>query len=77
MFTVNLSRRYPADRLESLRGYISGFARFWVDCPYGEVMIRTAGPERMRHLEQLLANHSHLPELARKAREEMPEPSRG
>ena len=40
-------------------------------------MIRTASPSRMRHLEQRLANDDHLPELARKARQEASEPSRG
>jgi hypothetical protein len=40
-------------------------------------MIRTAGPERMRHLEQVMANDGHMAALARQAREQMPEPSRG
>ncbi|MCC6446431.1 MAG: phytanoyl-CoA dioxygenase family protein [Armatimonadetes bacterium] len=77
MFTINLCQRYPENRLPELRNYISGFARFWVDCPYSDTMIRTASAERTRHLEQVLNNSSHLPELSRKAREEMPEPSRG
>ncbi len=77
MFTINLSQRYPEDRLEDLRNYISGAARFWIDRLYSETMIRTAGPERMRHLEQVMANDGHLAELARQAREKMPEPSRG
>jgi hypothetical protein len=77
MFTINVSQRYPEDRLGDLREYVSGHARFWVERAYGEAMIRTAGPERMRHLEQIMANDSHLPELARQARERMTEPSRG
>jgi hypothetical protein len=40
-------------------------------------MVRTAGQQRQRHLEQVMANDGHLAELARKARETMPEPSRG
>ena len=44
------------------------------DC---EVMVRTAGPSRMVHLEQRMANDGHLAELSRKAREEMAEPARG
>ncbi|MCX8214072.1 MAG: hypothetical protein OTJ97_06140 [SAR202 cluster bacterium] len=40
-------------------------------------MVETANPARMVHLEQRLANDDHLPELVRKAREEMDEPSRG
>lgn len=77
MFTMNLCQRYPEGRLEDLRKYLSGGARFWVERGYGEAMIRTAGPERMRHLEQVLANDGRLAELSRKARETMAEPSRG
>jgi hypothetical protein len=77
MFTINLCQRYPDDRLEALRARISAFARYWIDRMYGEKMIRTAGPERMRHLEQCLANDGHLSELTRQAREKMTEPSRG
>jgi hypothetical protein len=77
MFTINLCQRYPENRLEDLRGYISGHARFWVERNYGEAMLRTAGPERMTHLEQVMANDGHLAELSRKARETMAEPSRG
>ena len=77
MFTMNCCQRYPEDRLEDLRNYISGGARFWVERGYGEIMIRTAGSERMQHLEQKLANDGHLAELSRQARETMVEPSRG
>lgn len=77
MFTINLCQRYPEPRLQDLRNYLNGFARFWVDRAYSEVMITTAGPERMRHLEQVMANDGHVAELSRKARETMPEPSRG
>ena len=77
MFTINLCERYPEERLEDLRKYMAGGARFWIKRVYGETMVRTAGPDRMRHLEQVLANDGHLAELSRKARETMPEPSRG
>jgi hypothetical protein len=77
MFTMNCCQRYPEDRLEDLRNYISGGARFWVERGYGEIMIRTAGSERMQHLEQKLANDGHLVGLSRQARETMSEPSRG
>jgi hypothetical protein len=40
-------------------------------------MLRTSSPERMVHLEQRLANDGRLPDLVRKAKEEMAEPSRG
>jgi hypothetical protein len=77
MFTINLCQRYPEEKLQDLREYIGGAARFWIDRAYGEKMVRTAGPERIKHLEQVMANDGHLAELSRKARETMPEPSRG
>ena len=77
MFTMNLCQRYPQDRLGVLRSYISRSARFWIDRNYGQKMVDTASPERMRHLEQVMANDGHLAELTRQAREEMAEPSRG
>ncbi len=77
MFTMNLCQRYPEARLHELRDYISGVSRFWVDRAYGETMMNTAGPQRRRHLEQVMANDGHIAELSRKARETMAEPSRG
>jgi hypothetical protein len=74
---MNLCQRYPEARLEELRQYMAGGARFWVERAYGEAMIRTAGPKRRRHLEQPLANDGHLAELSRQARGRMAEPSRG
>ncbi len=76
MFTFNLQQRYQEEDLPALREEIGRLAIYWADRAYGEKMIRTAGPARMRHLEQRLANDGHLAELARKARQEMPEPSR-
>ncbi len=77
MFTINLCQHYPAELLPELRDTIGGVSRFWVERAYGETMIRTAGPERMRHLEQVMANDGHVAELSRKARESMAEPARG
>ena len=77
MFTINLCQRYPDEHLDELRDYIRGYARFWIDRVYGDAMTRTAGGERMRHLEQMMANDGHLAELSRHARETMAEPSRG
>ena len=77
MFTINLCQRYPEDRLDDLRAYLGKSARFWIDRKYGEKMVRSATPERHRHLEQVMANDGHLAELSRKARETMAEPSRG
>ena len=77
MFTMNLCQRYSEERLQDLRNYIAGGARFWVEEGYGKAMIGTASPERLRHLEQVMANDDHLPELTRQAKERMKEPSRG
>ncbi|HEY8668320.1 MAG TPA: phytanoyl-CoA dioxygenase family protein [Tepidisphaeraceae bacterium] len=77
MFTMNLCQRYPREKLQDLRDYIAGAARFWIDRAYGKAMTETAGPQRMRHLEQVMANDGHLADLSRKARETMKEPSRG
>jgi hypothetical protein len=77
MFTINLCQRYPEDKLDDLRVYISGASRFWLDRVYGLAMVGTAGSDRMRHLEQVMANDGHLAELSQKARLEMKEPSRG
>ncbi|MBM3263658.1 MAG: phytanoyl-CoA dioxygenase family protein [candidate division Zixibacteria bacterium] len=77
MFTINLCQRYPEERLPDLRRYLEGFSRFWVDRAYSDIMIGTAGPSRMRHLEQVMANDDHIAALSAKAQETMPEPSRG
>ena len=77
MFTMNLCQRYPEDRTQELRDYLNGIARFWVERAYGPVMMETAGPQRLRHLEQVMANDGHLAELSRKAKEEAQEPARG
>ena len=77
MFTMNLCQRYPEDRLQDLRNYIGGAARFWIERSYGEKMVKTAGPGRMQHLEQVMANDGHLAELSRQAQSNMSEPARG
>ena len=76
MFTINCHARYPETRLDDLHNHISGLARFWLDRAYGEIMIRTAGTQRMKHLDQFLANDGHLTELSRHKRKVMTEPAR-
>jgi len=77
MFTLNLAQQFPEQRLGELRTYINGHARFWNERLYGERMIGTAGPQRLRHLSQGMANDYELAALTRKQRELMAEPSRG
>lgn len=78
MFTLNLSRQAdnPTD-LAELRGFINSAARFWVTQSHSDVMRRSASPERMRHLAQVMENEDELPELVRQAKASMAEPARG
>jgi hypothetical protein len=77
MFTLNLCQRYPDDRTHELRKYMSNWSRFWMTKGYEDFTLSTATPQRMRHLEQVLANDYELPALTQAARAKMPEPSRG
>jgi hypothetical protein len=77
MFTINMEQRYEEEDLPELRDAIASNSRFWLERNYGDLMVKTASPSRMVHLEQRMANDGHLAELSRKAREEMAEPSRG
>ena len=77
MFTMVLEQRYRDEDLPDLRNKIGTLSRWWMERAYGPTMIETAGPGRMVHLKQRLANDGHLAELSQKAREEMAEPSRG
>ena len=76
MFTINMEQRHAEQDLDEIRADIGNLARFWTERAYGDAMINTASPAKMRHLQQRLANDGHLPELVKKAREEMDEPSR-
>lgn len=60
MFTLNLSEHAAESQLPELRSYIGGFARFEVKSMIGPAMLAGAGPERMVHLEQALANNDVL-----------------
>jgi hypothetical protein len=58
MFTLNLQQRFPDQDLPRLREEVAASSRSRNDGSqgaYGETMTRTAGPRRMRHLEQRLA----------------------
>ncbi len=77
MFVLNLCERFPDDRIDELKKYMSNWSRFWMESAYEDLMIKTATPQRMRHLEQLMANDGHLAELTQKKRAVMAEPDRG
>ena len=77
MFTINCTARFADKDMQFLKNEIAAGARFWLDSVYGEAMLETAGPARMKHLEQPLAHQDHLEAEVRKARSRMAEPSRG
>ncbi len=77
MFTLNFTQRYRDEDIGEFRELIGSQSRFWIERIFDEKMVSTAGPARMRHLEQAWANDGHLAELSRKRRAEMPEPARG
>jgi hypothetical protein len=52
-----------------MSGTKGGFMRFDSLRAYGDIMIKTANPERMVHLEQRLANDSLLREKVLELRE--------
>ena len=70
MFTLNNCQRIPRDQLQVLKAYIGAHARYFIERHYGEKMVKTAGPKRMVHLEQVLENDGHLAALTAKARAE-------
>ncbi len=78
MFTLNCCATCESEaEVKEMENFISGAARFWIDHTHSEVMRRTASPQRMRHLRQVMEHEGHLPALSAKARAEMAEPARG
>ena len=77
MFTIGFQQRHRDEDEHILRDELADLVRFWHPRAYGDVMIETAGPTRMRHLEQRLALDDHMPALVEEAKAAMAEPSRG
>ena len=77
MFTINLSQKYPKDKLRDLKDYINQGARFWIDRAYGEIMVSTASQKRIKHLEQILENEGELKYYTMLARKQMKKPANG
>tara|TARA_B100000809_G_scaffold5131_1_gene5230 strand:- start:1193 stop:2050 length:858 start_codon:yes stop_codon:yes gene_type:complete len=77
MYTMNFYEHIPDDRLEEFQETISHEGRFWIDRIHGEAMLRTAGPDRMVHLQQVIDNDFKVKEVHARLREERSEPSRG
>ena len=77
MYTMNFYERVPDDRLEDFQNALANEGRFWIDRIHGEAMLRTAGPERMVHLRQVMENDFKMKEVHARLRRERDEPSRG
>ncbi len=78
MFTINCCARVEsAEEIQEMEKFIASGARFWIDQTHSEIMRRTASPQRMTHLRQVMEHEGHLPALTAKARAEMAEPARG
>ncbi|MGW4694793.1 phytanoyl-CoA dioxygenase family protein [Kitasatospora cineracea] len=77
LFVMNFAERCPQEKLPALREHIGSMARFWNDSYYGEAMLASANAERMVHLQQILDNQDHLPELAARCRQDTDGPAQG
>ena len=54
MFTYNFEQQITEELMPSLQELVAGRRKGGDEAAYGEVMLRKAGPERPRHLEQRL-----------------------
>jgi len=77
MFTLNLCRHAETPKEKAdLLAFVNGAERFWITQVHTDMMRKTAGPERMRHLQQVMEHEYELPARAAKCRETMKEPAR-
>jgi hypothetical protein len=68
MFAMNVApHAVSADQFAALKGYLGYHLAPWGEHAHGPIMRKTATPNRMRHLSQVMANEQHLPELYRAA----------
>ena len=77
MYTMNFYEHVPDDRLEDFQNALANEGRFWIDRIHGEAMLRTANPDRMKHLEQVIENDFKVKEVHERLKKERDEPSRG
>ena len=77
MYTMNFYEHVPEERLEEFQDALANEGRFWIDHILGEEMLRTAGPERMVHLRQVIENDFKVKEVHARLRAKHEEPSRG
>ncbi|HSC74646.1 MAG TPA: phytanoyl-CoA dioxygenase family protein [Pseudomonadales bacterium] len=60
MFTICATERIHDEDIPALRGLIAAAGKAGIKSYYGDAMVRTAGPERMQHLQQCLDNQDAL-----------------
>ena len=60
MFTICAAEKLRDEDIPALRDLIAAARNFDLKSYYGEAMVRTAGPERMVHLQQRLDNEDAL-----------------
>ena len=72
MFTINCCERVPSEHIDVLRDCIAGHVKYGIESMYDEKMLATAGPQRLTHLDQVLANQEHMPALAAEHRSRNP-----
>jgi len=78
MFTLNMCRHVESPtEIIDLESFINSADRFWLNQTHSELMRRTASPERMRHLQQVIDHETGLPARSAKCRATMLEPARG
>jgi hypothetical protein len=70
MFTLNCCQRFPAEHLPYLRSYINNHAYYKVERLHHDLLVQTATPARLVHLEQGRANDGDLAELLARSRAE-------
>jgi hypothetical protein len=77
MFTINCCAHHGPEALPELQRYLTSHARFLIERNIGPEMLRTAGPERMRHLVQVQQNDFGIAQTLADERAKRSEPSRG
>lgn len=60
MFTICAAERLREEDIPALRQEIAATGKYGIKSYYGEAMVRTAGPDRMQHLQQCLDNEDAL-----------------
>jgi len=78
MFTLNLCSEARSEaEIRDLRDYINGHDRFWLEHLHSDVMRSSAGPGRMRHLQQVMELEDELAERSKQAMASMGAPANG